>query len=277
MVQHGARLPLQNDTDPRDCPAPARISIDGPVHDPRASLYSSIRCAELSARASHRRPEVVIVPSARQPGPQTAPSLQFAEAYAAEDIVLQTARSLALELGLAGVSPAAGSVLRLLAAAGSAKAVVEIGTGTGVSGVWLLRGMRADGVLTTIDVDNEHQRIARRIFAEAGFAPSRTRIITGRALDVLPRLADGVYDLVFVDADATESGACAEAALRLLRPGGALVVNGAMAGGRISDPAARDVETLTIRETVRSVRDAEEWIPAIIPSGAGLLAAVKRG
>jgi predicted O-methyltransferase YrrM len=225
---------------------------------------------------ARRRPEVVIVPPARPPGPSTVQSLQFAEAYAAEDVVLQTARALAAELGLAGVSPAAGSVLRLLAAAGSAKAVVEIGTGTGVSGVWLLRGMRADGVLTTIDVDNEHQRIARRIFVEAGFAPSRTRVITGRALDVLPRLADGVYDLVFVDADATEFGACAEAALRLLRPGGALIVNGALAGGRISDPAARDVDTLTIRETVRTVRESEEWIAAIIPSGAGLLAAVKR-
>jgi len=167
-------------------------------------------------------------------------------------------------------------VLRLLAAAGSAKAVVEIGTGTGVSGVWLLRGMRADGVLTTIDVEHEHQRIARRIFVEAGFAASRTRIITGRALDVLPRLADGVYDLVFVDADAAEFGACADAALRLLRPGGALIVNGALAGGRISDPAARDVDTVTIRETVKAIRESEAWIPALIPSGAGLLTAVKR-
>ncbi len=221
-------------------------------------------------------PEVVIVPPARQFGPSTGQALQFAEAYASEDIVLQTARSLAHELGLDSVTPAAGSMLRLLAAAGSAKAVVEIGTGAGVSGVWLLRGMRPDGVLTTIDVENEHQRIARRIFVEAGFAPSRTRIITGRALDVLPRLADGAYDLVFVDADTTEVGACADAALRLLRPGGVLLVNGALAGGRISDPAARDVDTLTIRETVRAVRESEEWIPAMVPSGAGLLAAVKR-
>ncbi len=225
---------------------------------------------------SVNRPEVVIVPPARPIGPSTGQAQQFAEAYASEDIVLQTARSLAHELGLDSVTPAAGSVLRLLAAAGSAKAVVEIGTGAGVSGVWLLRGMRADGVLTTIDVENEHQRIARRIFLEAGFAPSRTRIITGRALDVLPRLADGAYDLVFVDADVTEFGACADAALRLLRPGGVLLVHNAMAGGRISDPAARDVDTLTVRETVRAVRESEEWIPAIIPSGAGLLAAVKR-
>ncbi|WP_067509850.1 O-methyltransferase [Actinoplanes sp. TFC3] len=190
--------------------------------------------------------------------------------------MLQTARNLALEVGLAAVSPGAGSVLSLLAAAGNAKAVVEIGTGTGVSGVWLLRGMRPDGVLTTIDVENEHQRIARRIFQKAGFAASRTRIITGRALDVLPRLADNVYDLVFVDAEATEAGACAEAALRLLRPGGILVVNGALAGGRISDPAARDVDTITIRETVKAVRESEDWIPALIPSGGGLLTAVKR-
>jgi predicted O-methyltransferase YrrM len=220
--------------------------------------------------------EVAIVTAARQLGIPTPQSLAFAETYAAEDIVLQTARNLAHELGLTAVTPGAGAVLRLLAAAGSAKAVVEIGTGTGVSGVWLLRGMRADGVLTTIDVEHEHQRIARRIFVEAGFAASRTRIITGRALDVLPRLADGVYDLVFVDADAAESGACADAALRLLRPGGALVVNGAMAGGRISDPAARDVDTVTIRETVKAVRESEAWIPALIPAGAGLLAAVKR-
>jgi predicted O-methyltransferase YrrM len=220
--------------------------------------------------------EVVIATAARPFGTPSAQSPTFADAYAAEDIVVRTARDLAQEVGITPVTPGAGSVLRLLAAAGGAKSVVEIGTGTGVSGVWLLRGMRPDGVLTTIDVEGEHQRIARRIFVEAGFAASRTRIIAGRALDVLPRLADGVYDLIFVDADATESGACAEAALRLLRPGGVLIVNGALAGGRISDPAARDADTVTIRETLRSVRESEDWVPSLIPAGAGLLAAVKR-
>ena len=217
-----------------------------------------------------------MVTAARPLGTPTSQALAFAEAFSAEDIVLRTARNLARELGLTAVNPGAGAVLRLLAAAGNAKAVVEIGTGTGVSGIWLLRGMRADGVLTTIDVEHEHQRLARRLFAEAGFAPSRARIITGRALDLLPRLADAVYDLVFLDADATEAGACADAALRLLRPGGVLVVNGAMAGGRIADPTARDVDTVTLRETLKAIRDSEDWIPALIPAGAGLLAAVKR-
>jgi predicted O-methyltransferase YrrM len=196
--------------------------------------------------------------------------------YAAEDAVLQAARNFAGELGLTPVSPGTGAVLRLLAAAGGAKSVVEVGTGTGVSGLWLLRGMRADGVLTTIDADSEHQRIARRIFVEAGYPAGRTRIIAGRALDVLPRLADRVYDLVFADADRTEVYACTEAALRLLRPGGTLVLNGALAGGRIADPAARDMETVTLRETLRTIRESDDWIPALIPTGAGLLAAVKR-
>jgi predicted O-methyltransferase YrrM len=233
-------------------------------------------CTGPVAHLPRSRPEVVIATVARQLGAPTAQSLSFAETFSAEDVVVQTARNLAQEMGQAAVTAGAGAVLRLLAAAGHAKAVVEIGTGTGTSGVWLLRGMRPDGVLTTIDVEHEHQRIARRIFAEAGFAPSRTRIITGRALDVLPRLADGLYDLVFVDSDAAEFAACADAALRLLRPGGLLIVNRALAGGRIGDPAARDVETLTIRETARAIRESEDWIPALIPSGAGLLVAVRR-
>ncbi|GIF51045.1 putative O-methyltransferase YrrM [Asanoa ferruginea] len=209
-------------------------------------------------------------------GPATAQALQFADAYPPEDLVLQTARRLAEEVGLPCVSPGSGAALRLLAAAGNARSLVEIGTGTGVSGVWLLRGMRPDGVLTTIDVENEHQRVARRIFQEAGFAPSRTRIITGRALDVLPRLTDRGYDLVFVDADPTEYAACVAAAGRLLRPGGVLAVNNALAGGRIGDPAARDPETVLIREVVRDLRDADDWVPALLPTGAGLLTAVRR-
>ncbi len=203
--------------------------------------------------------------------------MQFAEAYVAEDLVLRTARSLAQEVGLDAVTPGVGATLRLLAAAGNARAVVEIGTGTGVSGVWLLRGMRPDGVLTTIDLESEHQRIARRIFLEAGYPAGRTRIITGRALDVLPRLADGVYDLVFVDSDVTEYGACVEAALRLLRPGGLLALSGALAGGRIGDPAARDLATVTIREVVKAVRESEDWVAALLPAGDGLLTAVRRG
>lgn len=89
-------------------------------------------------------------------------------------------------------------------------------------------------------------------------------------------MADGVYDLVFIDADAAENTACVDEALRLLRPGGVLAVNGTLVGGRIADPAARDLETITVREMIKAVRESEEWVPALLPTGEGLLAAVKR-
>ncbi len=206
----------------------------------------------------------------------SAQAQEFTEGYVAEDRTGQVARSLAIEVGLVPVPPGTGAALRLLAAAGGARAVVEIGTGTGVSGLWLLGGMRPDGILTTIDVEAEHQRMARRIFLEAGYPSSRTRIITGRALDVLPRLSDGAYDLIFLDGDREEYTAIVGAALRLLRAGGVLAVGGALASGRIGDPAARDPDTTALRELAQTLRDADEWLPALLPVGDGLLAAVKR-
>jgi predicted O-methyltransferase YrrM len=214
--------------------------------------------------------------STRTPESITALCHEFAGAYVAEGRVAQVARSLAYEIGLTPVQPGVGAMLRLLAAAGAAKAVVEIGTGTGVSGLWLLAGMRSDGILTTIDVEAEHQRMARRIFAEAGYPPSRTRIIAGRALDVLPRLADGVYDMLVVDGEPAEHAAGVSAGLRLLRKGGILVLHGVLVGGRIADPAARDPQTVAFREVVKQLRDAEEWTPALIPAGSGMLTAIKR-
>jgi predicted O-methyltransferase YrrM len=165
----------------------------------------------------------------------------------------------------------------LLAATLGARAVVELGTGTGVSGVWLLRGMRPDGVLTSIDVESEHQRLARQTFGEAGFAPSRVRLINGRALDVLPRLADASYDLVLVDADKTEYADYLTAALRLLRPGGVIAMDNALWNGRVADPAARDPESVALREVTRLVREHDVLVPALLPVGDGLLVAVKQG
>ena len=116
-----------------------------------------------------------------------------------------------------------------------AKAVVEVGTGAGVSGLWLLSGMRDDGVLTTIDVEPEHQRLAKQAFSEAGIGPSRTRLIGGRAQDVLTRLADESYDLVFVDADKKGNPDYVRAAVGLTRAGGVIVVDNVVRDGRVAD------------------------------------------
>jgi predicted O-methyltransferase YrrM len=156
-----------------------------------------------------------------------------------------------------------------------ARAVVEIGTGTGVSGLWMLRGMRPDGVLTTVDLETEHQRLAKETFNEAGIAPQRARLIPGAALDVLPRLTDGHYDLVFCDGDKLEYADYLTEALRLLRPGGLVAFDNALWHDRVADPAQRDAETVAIREVGRTVRDHESLLPVLLPVGDGLLVAKK--
>ncbi len=193
-----------------------------------------------------------------------------------EDEILERARARAEELGCTPVLPGVGAALRMMAAALGARAVVEIGTGTGVCSLWLLRGMAPDGVLTTIDVEPEHQRAAREAFAEAGVATNRTRLIAGRPLDVLPRLSDGAYDLVLCDAAKAEYEDYLEQAVRLLRPGGVVAFDNALWHDRVADPARRDETTTAIRELGKRVRDDEQLVPAMLPSGDGLLLAVRR-
>ncbi len=184
--------------------------------------------------------------------------------------------SWANELGVVAVGPGAGAALRLLASATRAKSVVEIGTGTGVSGLWLLRGMRPDSVLTSIDIEPEHQAMARQSFVAAGYATSRARLITGSSHDVLPRLADEAYDLVFVDSEISEYAQCVGAAHRLLRDGGLLVLNRALGTDYgVVDKRAQDTESLTLRELAAYIRDAPEWMPALLGAGHGLLCATK--
>ena len=204
-------------------------------------------------------------------------SREYAEAYLTEDAVLQAARHRGDELGCVPIGPGGGAALRFLAAATNARAVVEVGTGAGVSGLWLLRGMRPDGVLTTVDKDPEHQRAARQAFTEAGIPSGRARLIVGNALEVLPRLADGGYDLVFVDAAKTEYADYLTEALRLLRPGGVVAFDNVLWHDRVADPAQRDPDTVAMRELGRTIRDDERLVPVLLHAGDGLLAAVKRG
>ncbi|MGA8210455.1 MAG: O-methyltransferase [Nocardioidaceae bacterium] len=200
-------------------------------------------------------------------------SWSYAEEYVGEDEVLAAARARAAEVGVAPIGPGGGAVLRFLASLTQARAVVEIGTGTGVSGLWMMRGMRPDGVLTTVDTEGEHQRLARQAFVEAGIATQRVRLIPGAALDVLPRLTDGHYDLVFCDGDKTEYAEYLAEALRLLKPGGIVAFDNALWHDRVADPAQRDAETVSIRELGRAVREHESLLPVLLPVGDGLLVA----
>ena len=195
------------------------------------------------------------------------------EGYLAEDDVMRAARGRGDGLGCAPIGPGGGAGIRFLAASVAARAVVEIGTGAGVSGLWLLSGMAADGVLTSIDVDPEAQRAARTAFVAAGYAAGRLRLINGMGLEVLPRLTDGGYDLVFVDAAAGDYPRYLDEAVRLLRPGGVVALAGVLTAG-VTDPDAVDAASVALRETARQVREDDRLVSVLLPLGDGLLAAV---
>ena len=199
----------------------------------------------------------------------------YVEGYVPEDDTLATARRRGEQLGASPVSPGTGAALRFLASALRAKAVVEVGTGAGVSSLYLLRGMTQDGVLTSIDVDPEPQSAAKRAFAEAKVGPGRTRLIMGRALDVLPRLTEEAYDLLFVDATKQEYPGFHEQGVRLLRPGGVIAFASVLWSGHVANPTRRDAETVALREVTRAVRDDDRLVPVLLPLGDGLLLAAK--
>ena len=202
----------------------------------------------------------------------TAESLAYVEEFAHEDDHLTAARQRAAEVGVTPIGAAGGATLSFLAGALGARSVVEIGTGTGVSGLWLLRGMLPDGVLTSVDLEAEHQRHAREMFASAGFKPQRFRLIAGAGLDVMPRMTDSGYDMVFLDGEKVEYGEYLEQAIRLVRPGGVIVFDNALWHDRVADPSQRDPETAAIREVIGQVTRDDDLRAVLLPVGDGLLA-----
>lgn len=163
--------------------------------------------------------------------------------------------------------------MHFLASVLQAKSIVEVGTGTGISGLWLLRGMTEGGVLTSVDLEAEHQRLAREVFTDAGFASQRFRLIAGAALDVLPRLTDAGYDLVFLDGDKVEYGEYFDEAIRLVRPGGVIAFDNALWHDRVADTSQRDPETSAIRDMLKKVGEDDRLRSVLLPVGDGLLAA----
>jgi predicted O-methyltransferase YrrM len=200
--------------------------------------------------------------------------------YVVESVVesesIATARQQSLELGVEPVSPAVGAQLAVIAAASDARWIMEVGTGVGVSGLWLLQAARSAN-LTSIDSETEYQQHAREHFADAGIAPARVRLIAGRAGEVLPRMNERSYDVVVVDADAASVIEYVEHGLRLAKPGGSVLVARALWKGRVADPARRDEVATAFRGLVSELASSSAVVTAISPAGDGLLQIVKLG
>jgi predicted O-methyltransferase YrrM len=184
-------------------------------------------------------------------------SWSYADSWGDEPAPVAAARTAATTWGCTPVSKGTASLLRVLAAASGAMHIVEVGTGTGVSGAALLSGM--DGVLTTIDTEAGPQGVARETFAHLGISHTRYRLITGAGADVLTRLSDASYDVVFLDTPQADQAQLIGEAARLLRPGGILAMTGALEGSRTGVTAITD-----------------DYLAALVPLGNGLVVAVRR-
>lgn len=199
---------------------------------------------------------------------------KFADDVVVESEVVLRARQQSLELGIEPITPSTGAQAAVVVAATAAENIVEIGTGVGVSGLWLLTGS-SRAQLTSIDVEVDHQQHARTHFTEAGIPANRVRLITGRALDVLPRMNENSYDIVFIDADPAAVIEYVEHGLRLVRPGGTVLVARALWRGRVADPAARDEIATGYRTLVTETAASGAVISALSPAGDGLLQITK--
>ena len=199
---------------------------------------------------------------------------KFAEEFIVERADIALMRQHSLEIGIDPITPAMAAQLAVIAAATNPQNIIEVGTGLGVSGLWLLSGA-PEAVLTTIDSELDYQTVARKGFADAGVAANRIRLIGGRAEDVLPRMNERSYDLVFIDADPANVIEYLEHGLRLARRGGTVVVAHALWRGRVADPAVRDDTVAGFRMLLKEIATSDAVLTALSPVGDGLLQMTK--
>ncbi|MEA9986055.1 MULTISPECIES: O-methyltransferase [Subtercola] len=199
---------------------------------------------------------------------------KYAEDIVAEPAVIALARAHSIELGVEAVSPGIGAQLAVIAAATAAKSIIEVGTGVGVSGLWLLAGAPL-ATFTSIDTEVDRQQSARAAFISQGAAANRVRLITGRANDVLPRMNEGSYDLVLIDADPESVIEYVEHGLRLARVGGTVLVPHALWRDRVADPVQRDDTVADFRSLISEITQSSAVITALSPIGDGLLQITK--
>lgn len=199
----------------------------------------------------------------------------FANSFVPETEIMQRARQRGVEIGTYDTTPVVGSLLRYVTHLIGANSIVEIGTGAGVSGLWIFQALSSKGLLTSIDDEVENAKLAKQAFDEAGVSASRYRLITGNSREIVGKLADSLYDMFIMrrNADLLES---VEHAHRSLRPGGVLIIDRALLSGKVADPTQRDPESVGYREVIKVIKESQDhWLPMLLPMGDGVLVAIK--
>jgi predicted O-methyltransferase YrrM len=175
----------------------------------------------------------------------------LAETLIGPDPALEAALAANSAAGLPSIDVSApqGKLIHLLARMVGARKALEIGALGGYSTIWLARALPDDGKLITLEVNTRHAEIARSNVARAGLE-SKVEIRTGPALASLPKIeaeGAGPFDFVFIDADKANNAAYLEWALRLSRPGTAIVVDNVVRDGEVANAASRDPDVIGVR------------------------------
>jgi predicted O-methyltransferase YrrM len=174
------------------------------------------------------------------------------------------------------IGPDQGAFMALVVRLIGARRILEIGTFTGYSSTAMALAMPPDGRMTCCDVSREWTDIAREAWREAGVA-DRIELRLGPAVDTLGELGDASYDLAFIDADKPSYDAYYEGCLRVVRPGGLILIDNTLWSGAVADPAADDEQVSAIRALNAKIAGDERVDEVIMPIGDGLTMARIRG
>lgn len=185
-----------------------------------------------------------------------------------DDPALDAAREANAAAGLPpiDVSPAQGKMLHLLARAIGARRILEVGTLGGYSTIWLARAVQPEGSVVTCELEPRHADVARANLARAGLADT-VDVRVGPALRTLEGLT-GPFDLAFVDADKASNAEYFAHALRLSRPGGVIIVDNVVRGGRVVDADSDDAAVVGTRRFAAALA-AEDRVDATVIQTVG--------
>jgi caffeoyl-CoA O-methyltransferase len=168
------------------------------------------------------------------------------------------------------IAPEQGAFLTLITRALGVRRAIEVGTFTGYSALCIARGLREDGRLLCCDISEEWTAIGREAWDEAGLG-DRIELRLGPALETLRSLpAEPVHDLAFVDADKPSYLAYVDELLPRLRPGGLILVDNVLWGGRVLDDGAQDDNTRAIRAFNDAVATDDRVDTVMLPVADGL-------
>ncbi len=177
------------------------------------------------------------------------------------------------------IAPEQGQFMQMLVRLTGARCAIEIGVFTGYSSLAVALAMPDDGRLLACDVSEEYTAIARRHWERAGVAHKIELVLAPAQATLDARLAAGgagQYDFAFIDADKSGYLGYYERLMRLIRPGGLIVVDNTLWSGDVANPAIRDPETVAIREFNDRLLADPRIDLSLLPLGDGLTLARRR-